>query len=84
MTSRVLVVESRPVTRWGPGDPEEALELTCALHPDVVVIGLGQPDEHGLPLARHLPDRFDDLGIVIPAQPAREHAGRLPARSPVG
>jgi DNA-binding NarL/FixJ family response regulator len=81
MTSCVLVVDSHPVTRWGlgrlideqdglavvgeTGTPEEAVKLTCALQPDVVVIGLGQPDEHGLLLARHLRDRFDDLGIVI-------------------
>jgi DNA-binding NarL/FixJ family response regulator len=81
MSSRVLVVEGHPVTRWGlsrlideqegldlvgqTGVPEEAVKLASALHPDVVIIGLGQPDQNGWGLARHLRDRFDDLGIVL-------------------
>jgi DNA-binding NarL/FixJ family response regulator len=81
MSSRVLVVEGHPVTRWGlsrlideqdgldlvgqTGTAEEAVKLAAALHPDVVIIGLGQPDQNGLRLARHLRDRFDDLGIVL-------------------
>jgi DNA-binding NarL/FixJ family response regulator len=81
MNSRVLVVESHPITRWGlarlledqddltvvgaTGSPDEAVSLSATLLPDVVTIGLGRPDGHGLPLARHLRDRFDDLGLVV-------------------
>ena len=81
MGARVLVVESHPVTRWGlcrliadqpdldvageTGSAQEAVKLAAALLPDVVVIGLKSPESHGLPLARLLRDRFDDLGLVI-------------------
>lgn len=81
MNSRVLVVESHPITRWGigrliedqddlslagaTGSADEAIALAASLLPDVVVIGLTQPEAHGLPLAHRLRDRFDDLGLVI-------------------
>lgn len=81
MGARVLVVESHPVTRWGlgrlldeqpdlsvvgeTGSPREALSLAAALLPDVVVVGLTSPEGHGLPLAKDLRGRFDDLGVVI-------------------
>jgi DNA-binding NarL/FixJ family response regulator len=81
MTARVLVVESHPVTRWGlgrliaeqpdlevagdTGSAREAVGLTAALLPDVVVIGLPSLEGHGLPLGRELRERFDDLGVVI-------------------
>jgi len=81
MGARVLVVESHPVTRWGlcrliaeqtdlevageTGCAKEAVSLTAALLPDVVVIGLKSPEAHGLPLARLLRERFDDIGLVI-------------------
>jgi DNA-binding NarL/FixJ family response regulator len=81
MSARVLVVESHPVTRWGlgrliaeqddlevvaeTGSAQEAVSLAAALLPDVVVIGLKSPEAHGLPLARLLRERFDDLGLVI-------------------
>jgi len=81
MTARVLVVESHPVTRWGlgrlvteqsdlelagdTGSAREAVSLAAALLPDVVVIGLTSPEGHGLPLARELRERFDDLGVVL-------------------
>jgi DNA-binding NarL/FixJ family response regulator len=81
MTARVLVVESHPVTRWGlgrlvseqpdlelagdTGSAREALSLAAAMLPDVVVIGLTSPDGHGIPLARDLRGRFDDLGVVL-------------------
>jgi len=58
MTARVLVTEGHPVSRWG---------ISRLIHEQdgLVIIGLADPDEHGLPLARHLRDRFDDLGIVV-------------------
>jgi DNA-binding NarL/FixJ family response regulator len=81
MGARVLVVECHPVTRWGlgrligeqtdlevvgdTGSSREAVSLTAALVPDVVVIGLASPEAHGLPLAKELRERFDDLGVVI-------------------
>jgi DNA-binding NarL/FixJ family response regulator len=81
MGARVLVVESHPVTRWGlsrlldeqpdlavvgaTGSGREAVALAAALVPDVVVLGLKAPDGHGLPLAKELRERFDDLGLVI-------------------
>ena len=81
MTARVLVVESHPVTRWAlgqllteqpdlemAGDTGSALEavaLTAALLPDVVVVGLPSAEGHGIPLARGLRERFDDLGVVV-------------------
>jgi DNA-binding NarL/FixJ family response regulator len=81
MNARVLVVDNHPVTRWGlsrligeqaeldvvgeTGSAREAVALTAALLPDVVVIGLAAPDAHGLPLAGELRERFDDLGLVI-------------------
>jgi DNA-binding NarL/FixJ family response regulator len=81
MTARVLVVESHPVTRWGlgrlvaeqpdmelagdTGSAREAVALAAGLLPDVVVIGLTAPEGHGLPLARELRERFDDLGVVL-------------------
>ena len=81
MSARVLVVESHPVTRWGlcrligeqadlelageTASAREAMAMVASLVPDVVVIGLKEPDGHGLPLARELRDRFDDLGVVI-------------------
>jgi DNA-binding NarL/FixJ family response regulator len=81
MSARVLVVESHPVTRWGlcrligeqadlevageTGSAREAVALVASLVPDVVVIGLKAPEGHGLPLARELRERFDDLGVVI-------------------
>jgi DNA-binding NarL/FixJ family response regulator len=81
MSARVLVVESHPVTRWGlgrliaeqegldlvgdTGSSSEAVSMVAALVPDVVVIGLKAPDAHGLPLAKALRERFDDLGVVI-------------------
>ena len=81
MKARVLVVDSHPVTRWGmsrlideqaelevvgdTGSAREAVALTEALVPDVVVIGLAAPEAHGLPLAGELRERFDDLGLVI-------------------
>jgi DNA-binding NarL/FixJ family response regulator len=81
MKARVLVVDSHPVTRWGlsrligeqpeleiigdTGSAREAVTLTAALLPDVVVIGLAAPEAHGLPLAGELRERFDDLGLVI-------------------
>jgi DNA-binding NarL/FixJ family response regulator len=81
MKARVLVVDNHPVTRWGlsrligeqaeldvvgeTGSAREAVALTAALLPDVVVIGLAAPDAHGLPLAGELRERFDDLGLVI-------------------
>ena len=59
MNSRVLVVESHPITRWGlarlledqddltvvgaTGSPDEAVSLTATLLPDVVTIGLAGP-----------------------------------------
>ena len=80
MTARVLVVDSHPVTRWGvcavlgqqddlevvgqAGTAAEAVSMTAALLPDVVVVGLTPEDAHGLPLAVELRDRFDDLGVV--------------------
>ncbi len=81
MASRVLVVESQPVTRWGlcglideqsdmtvvgeSATARDAVALTAALQPDVVTIGLAQAEAHGLPLARELRERFDDLGLVV-------------------
>jgi|SRR4051794_4704102 DNA-binding NarL/FixJ family response regulator len=81
MAARVLVVESHPVTRWALGQlvteqpdlemagdagaADEAVALTAALLPDVVVIGLPSAAGHGIPLARELRERFDDLGVVV-------------------
>src|SRR5215211_2390856 len=81
MSARVLVVESHPVTRWGlcrliaeqpdldvvgeVATAREAICLTAALQPDVVIIGLAHDEAHGLPLARELRQRFDDLGLVV-------------------
>ncbi len=81
MSSRLLVVENHPVTRWGitrlldeqpdlevvgeTGSAQEAVKLAAVLLPDVVTIGLTGPDAFGLPLARELRNRFDDLGVVI-------------------
>jgi DNA-binding NarL/FixJ family response regulator len=81
MDVRVVVVGDHPVTRWGlcrlidaqdglvvtaeAATAEEALRLTASLVPDVVVVGLHSPAGFGLPLATHLRDRFDDLGIVV-------------------
>lgn len=81
MAARVLVVDSHPVTRWGvctvlrqqddlevigqAATAAEAVSMTAALLPDVVVIGLTSDDGHGLPLAAELRDRFDDLGVVL-------------------
>jgi DNA-binding NarL/FixJ family response regulator len=81
MSARVLVVESHPVTRWGlsrlideqadmtvvgeTASAREAVSLTAALQPDVVTIGLAHTEAHGLPLAKELRERFDDLGVVI-------------------
>jgi DNA-binding NarL/FixJ family response regulator len=81
MKARVLVVDNHPVIRWGlsrlideqaelevigdTGSAREAVALTAALLPDVVVIGLAAPEAHGLPLAGELRERFDDLGLVI-------------------
>ena len=63
MKARVLVVDSHPVTRWGlsrligeqaeleiigdTGSAREAVALTAALLPDVVVIGLAAPRRTG-------------------------------------
>lgn len=73
MTARVLVTERHPVTCWGISRLiheqdgleviGEAVRMTRALVPDVVIIGRADPDEHGLPLARQLRDRYDDLRI---------------------
>ncbi len=81
MRSRVLVVDNHPVTRWGisrlldeqpdlevvgeAGSAQEAVKLAAVLLPDVVTIGLTESAGHGLPLARELRNRFDDLGVVI-------------------
>src|SRR4051812_37003512 len=81
MSARVLVVESHPVTRWGlsrlldeqddltvvgqAGSAHEAVRFATVLQPDVVTIGLSQADGHGLPLARELRNRFEDLGVVV-------------------
>jgi DNA-binding NarL/FixJ family response regulator len=81
MAARVLVVDSHPVTRWGvcavlsqhddlevvgqAGSAAEAVSMTAALLPDVVVIGLTSDDAYGLPVATELRDRFDDLGLVL-------------------
>lgn len=81
MSARVLVVERHPVTRWGirrlleeqhdlevvgeAGTVAEAVKLTAVLTPDVVTIGLPQSESYGLPLARELRNRFDDLGLVV-------------------
>jgi DNA-binding NarL/FixJ family response regulator len=47
------------------GSAREAVALAAGLLPDVVVIGLTAPEGHGLPLARELRERFDDLGVVL-------------------
>jgi DNA-binding NarL/FixJ family response regulator len=81
MSARVLVVDCHPVTRWAlsrlldelpdlcaageAATAAEAVRLTAALVPDVVVVGLGRGDGHGLPLARELRERYPDLGVVV-------------------
>jgi DNA-binding NarL/FixJ family response regulator len=81
MSARVLVVERYPVTRWGisrlldeqdgltvvgqAGSAHEAVRLAAVELPDVVTIGLPESDGYGLPLARELRNRFDDLGVVV-------------------
>jgi len=79
MSARVVVVEAHPVTRWGicrlideqdglevvgEAAAAEAVRLTAALVPDVVLVGLTDTG-NGLALARELRDRFDDLGVVV-------------------
>lgn len=81
MGSRIVVVDTYPVIRWGmcrllgeqsdlevvadTGSAAEAVKLTAGLHPDVVTVGLTAAEGYGLGLARELHDRSDDLGVVV-------------------
>lgn len=47
------------------GDGEEAVRLTEALHPDVVLMDLAMPRVNGVEATRHLKARWPDLGVII-------------------
>ena len=80
-TIRVAVVDGHTLMRYGlagliaehtdmnlvgeAGSSTEAPRMVAATRPDVVTLDVALPDGDGLRLARHLRDRYPDLGIVL-------------------
>lgn len=80
-TIRVAVVDGHTLIRYGlaglvaehadlslvgeSGSSAEAPRMVAATRPDVVTLDVTLPDGDGLRLARHLRDRYPDLGIVL-------------------